>query len=91
MLFEDSEVMNIYHQAYLKYLSIKTYADAEKLKQSRQINKSIFFMTKLKLNLAQGAGEILTREELKKVLGGNGYYCTRSKGTETVSNFFTNT
>ncbi len=27
-------------------------------------------MTKLKLNLAQGAGEILTREELKKVLGG---------------------
>ena len=48
-------------------------------------------MTKLKLNLAQGAGEILTREELKKVLGGNGYYCTRSKGTETVSNFFTKT
>ncbi len=29
-------------------------------------------MTKLKLNLAQGAGEILTREELKKVLGGTG-------------------
>ena len=30
-------------------------------------------MTKLKLNLAQGAGEILTREELKKVLGGTTY------------------
>ncbi len=29
-------------------------------------------MTKLKLNLAHGAGEILTREELKKVLGGTG-------------------
>ncbi len=29
-------------------------------------------MTKLKLNLAQGVGEILTREELKKVLGGTG-------------------
>ena len=29
-------------------------------------------MTKLKLNLAQGAGEILTREELKGVLGGTG-------------------
>ena len=29
-------------------------------------------MTKLKLNLAQGAGEILSREELKKVLGGTG-------------------
>ena len=27
-------------------------------------------MTKLKLNLAQGAGEILTREELKKIVGG---------------------
>jgi hypothetical protein len=27
-------------------------------------------MTKLKLNFAQVAGEILTREELKKVLGG---------------------
>jgi len=27
-------------------------------------------MTKLKLNLAQGAGEILTREELKKNVGG---------------------
>ncbi len=27
---------------------------------------------KLKLNLAQGAGEVLTREELKHVLGGTG-------------------
>jgi hypothetical protein len=32
-LFEDSDKkMNIYHQAYLKYLSKKTDADAEKLK-----------------------------------------------------------
>ena len=29
-------------------------------------------MTKLKLNLAHGAGEILTRDELKRVLGGTG-------------------
>ncbi len=29
-------------------------------------------MTKLKLNLAHEAGEVLTREELKKVLGGTG-------------------
>ena len=47
-------------------------------------------MTKLKLNLAQGAGEILTREELKKIVGGDAYYCTRSKGTETVLDIFYN-
>ena len=34
-------------------------------------------MTKLKLNLAQGAGEILSKDELKNVFGGIGSdeYC----------------
>jgi hypothetical protein len=42
-------------------------------------------MTKLKLNLAQVVGEILTRDELKRIVGGAMLTtCIRSKGYETI-------
>ena len=42
-------------------------------------------MTKLKLNLAHEAGEILTREELKKIVGGTDGSGSGSTGSCSIS------